>query len=273
MPELPEVETIRIQTDKILPLKIKSEEMSDVIHSLLKDQDRDFSPIGKTIVATKRKGKLLGFRFNDETYLLSHLGMSGSWRISKEKITEKHTHLQLMGEHIGEKIYLAFVDPRRFGNLYFYSLERAQKKFESLGVDIASEELTADYIYRVFKRYPERKLKVFLLDQKFFSGVGNYIASEICARAGIRPTRRCGKITKKEIKKIKMATKKVLNNSLKGKGTTFSGGYKDTTGNDGGGLKGLMVFYQKTCQICGKTPVKKIVLAQRGTYYCPKCQR
>jgi len=56
-------------------------------------------------------------------------------------------------------------------------------------------------------------------------------------------------------------------------GTTFQGGYRDSSGEKGLGVQHLVVFYQKTCQLCRKSEVKKIILAQRGTYYCPKCQK
>ena len=271
MPELPEVETIRLQINKQTPILVKDMMTSNVVSSILKAQE--FDPINKTISHIERTGKLLNFRLDDNLHILSHLGMSGSWRISKNKIEEKHTHIQFQGLNKNKEIiYLAYVDPRRFGNMYFVKSISAQKHFNKLGVDIGSKAFTPHYVYEVLKKYPTRQLKVHLLDQKFFAGCGNYIASEICARAGIRPTRRCGKVTKKECQKIVHATNEVLNPIMKSNGLTFSGGYSDTSGEKGEGLQHLVVFWQKECQMCGG-PVKKIVLAQRGTFYCPHCQR
>ena len=274
MPELPEVETIRAQLEKKTPLTILKVEYSPVHNSILKEKSKHFDPVGVTISHMKRKGKLLIFVCDDDKYFLSHLGMSGSWRISSSKIKEKHTHIQF--ETIGKnkkKIYLAYVDPRRFGHLYYYWEPEAQSFMGELGVDIGSEEFTGDYVYQTLKKFPLKVLKPFLLDQKYFAGCGNYIASEICARAGIRPTRRCGKVTRKDAEKIADVTKIVLDQSLASNGMTFSGGYSDTSGDIGEGVKNLVVFYQDLCGLCGKTPVKKIVLQTRGTYYCPKCQK
>ena len=158
------------------------------------------------------------------------------------------------------------------GHIFEDALEGTYN-LSSVGVDIGSEEFTGDYVYQTLKKFPLKVLKPFLLDQKYFAGCGNYIASEICARAGIRPTRRCGKVTRKDAEKIADVTKIVLDQSLASNGMTFSGGYSDTSGDIGEGVKNLVVFYQDLCGLCGKTPVKKIVLQTRGTYYCPKCQK
>jgi formamidopyrimidine-DNA glycosylase len=123
------------------------------------------------------------------------------------------------------------------------------------------------------KRMPGRAIKVGLLDQKYFAGSGNYIANEICAHARIRPTRLCSKIKTSEYPLIFAAIQKVINGAIASGGTTFQGGYRDTSGEKGMGVQNLVVFWQKTCQLCGVTAIKKTVLAQRGTYHCPKCQK
>lgn len=276
MPELPEVETIRSQLSIALPFTIEKVEESSVIGSLLGKSNRHFSPKGMSLVKIERKGKLMDMHFVDSKgrvhHLLSHLGMSGSWRLSKYKVTEKHTHLQLAGYNRDGQLFMAYVDPRRFGELRFADEELYKKEFAKLGVDIATSEFNAEYVWQTLKRYPDRQLKVFLLDQKFFAGSGNYIANEICARAGIRPTRRAGKVTRAECDKIIQGTQELLSGVMKNKGVAFSGGYSDTTGSVGEGLTNLVVFWQEKCGMCGGD-VKKIVLAQRGTFYCPKCQK
>lgn len=276
MPELPEVETIRSQLSTALPFTVSEVEESKVIGSLLGKEKRFFSPKGMSLVKIERKGKLMDLHFVDSkgrvNHLLSHLGMSGGWRLSTSRVIEKHTHLQLIGKNPEGPLFMAYVDPRRFGELRFCNDELYQKEFSKLGVDIATSEFDAEYVYRTLKRYPTRKLKVFLLDQKFFAGSGNYIANEICARAGIRPTRLAGKVTRAECDKIITGTKELLTGVMKNKGVAFSGGYADTTGSVGEGLTNLVVFWQEKCGMCGGA-VKKIELAQRGTFYCPKCQR
>lgn len=267
MPELPEVETIKSQLSHYLPFKIVSLSSTPQLKQNILHTNLDL--IGKTLIEIKRKGKMLDFIFDDGSHLLSHLGMTGTWLIGEEIKSGKHTHLTLKGK----KHTLAYDDPRRFGHMYYYSAEEAAKKLAELGMDLADPDFNLEYLTQAIKRYPERALKVTLLDQKLFAGSGNYIANEICARAGIRPTRKCKNVKKEEFPKILKAIRKVLEPAILSGGTTFQGGYRDSTGEKGQGVQHLVVFYQKICQMCKTTPVKKIILAQRGTYYCPKCQK
>lgn len=267
MPELPEVETIRSQLSAYLPLKIVSVASTPQLKQNILHTELDLK--NKTIIAIKRKGKMLDFVFDDGSHLLSHLGMTGTWLIGETIKSTKHTHLTLTGT----KHTLAYDDPRRFGHMYYYDKAQAEEKLAELGLDLADPDFTLEHLTSAIKRYPERALKVTLLDQKLFAGSGNYIANEICARAGIRPTRKCKNIKREEFPKILKAIHEVLEPALASGGTTFQGGYRDSTGEKGLGVTHLVVFYQKICQLCGKTPVKKITLAQRGTYYCPKCQK
>jgi formamidopyrimidine-DNA glycosylase len=220
-----------------------------------------------TITKISRLGKMLIFEFDNETFLLSHLGMTGTWLVGVDLKPEKHGHLTL----VGENYTIIYDDPRRFGHLYHLTKIEKDKKLANLSKDLI--ELSLDEITFALKKYPERSLKVTLLDQKLFAGSGNYIANEICARAGILPTRQCKKIKESEFEKIYKAIKLVINPAIQSGGTTFQGGYRDTSGERGQGLEHLVVFHQKICQMCKKTAVKKIVLAQRGTFFCPKCQK
>lgn len=281
MPELPEVETIRIQINAVLPLKVKEEKRSPQITSLLRKvkSPEFFKTPGLWLKSARRHGKVLILDFyNDQDepigVILSGLGMSGGWRIARQEIQEKHTHLQWCAETAqGQRVYLGYVDPRRFGSLGFLDIQTAEQTLAKLGVDVASPDYSPRYLEQIFKRHGERQLKPFLLEQRYFAGIGNYIACEICAYAGLRPTRRLKTLSKADCSKIVEATHTVLQGTGSSGGLTFSGGYKDTSGNDGGGLDHLVVFHQKLCRLCGKTPVKKIELAARGTFYCPNCQR
>lgn len=267
MPELPEVETIKSQLSEYLPLKIKKQiETPELKQNIL---HTDLSLVGRTLIEIRRKGKMLDFLFDDGSHLLSHLGMTGTWLIGEKIPAGKHTHLTL---HCGE-LTLAYDDPRRFGHMYYYPESEAKKKLAELGMDLADPEFSLDYLTTSLKRFPERAIKVTLLDQKLFAGSGNYIANEICARAGIRPTRKCKNIKRDEFPKILKAIRDVLAPAISSGGTTFQGGYRDSSGEKGQGVQHLVVFYQKVCQLCKTTPVKKIILAQRGTYYCSKCQK
>lgn len=267
MPELPEVETIRSQLSHYLPLKVVSQSSTPELKQNILHTELDLK--NKTLISIRRKGKMLDFIFDDNSHLLSHLGMTGTWLVGENIKTSKHTHLTLKGKGIT----LAYDDPRRFGHMYYYEEKDALRKLAELGLDLVDPDFNLEYLTQALKRYPERALKVTLLDQSLFAGSGNYIANEICARALIRPTRKCKNIKKDEFPKILQAIQDVLSPAIASGGTTFQGGYRDSSGEKGLGVQHLVVFYQKTCQMCGVTPVKKIVLAQRGTYYCPKCQK
>ena len=275
MPELPEVETIKNQIAPVLPMKVREVEYSDVVGSILKDTE--FDPMNRVIEGIERKGKVLLIHFSKGDLAISGLGMSGGWRVSDSKVKEKHTHIQFsLSSPRGKKItkYLAYVDPRRFGNFHYFKPEGAAKWLTRLGADVSdTTEFTPEYILQKCQRYPNKEIKPFLLEQNHFAGVGNYMASEICARAGILPTRRGKDISLKDAKKLHQATKSVLDDTLSTGGTTFSGGYKDTTGEKGEGVKHLVVFYQEVCQLCGRTKVIKTTLKGRGTYHCPRCQK
>ena len=272
MPELPEVETIKNQlNEKIEHAKILKVTYSDVVGSIIK---KDFPPlVGKIITRFERYSKVLLIHLDDEFIIQSGLGMSGSWRIWDKIENVPHTHMTIKCEAGNKIIYLAYVDPRRFGKMHFFPKTEWEEKKKSMGVDVSSKDFNIEYLEYCLKKYPERQLKPFLLDQKFFGGIGNYIACEICARAGIKPQRRCKNIRKYEYLKIIEATKSVLEGQIKRNGLTFSGGYADTTGSKGDGLSDLVVFHQKICGICGKGSVTKITLAQRGTYFCQHCQK
>jgi formamidopyrimidine-DNA glycosylase len=273
-PELPEVQTVRTQIETVLPLTIEAVETSAVVESILKKKDRQFDPQKETIASTDRIGKLLILNLASGNKILSHFGMSGGWRIGNKKILEKHTHVQFQtANNNNETLYLAYVDPRRFGNMLFLTPQKAAQYMAKLGVDIGSSAFTPEYILQTLKKYPERQIKPFLLDQKYFAGCGNYIACEICALAGIRPTRKAKSLKLADAVRIAQATEAVLSGQIKNQGLTFSGGYTDAFGDKGGGLSSLVVFHQETCGLCKKSKVKKILLAQRGTYYCPACQK
>jgi len=250
-----------------MPFQIQGMKLSQVADSIVHTPMDKLK--GRTITHVERKGKLLDFRLNDGRHLLSHLGMSGAWLISEKRVTEKHTHVQFTGEHG----YLAYVDPRRFGHMYLYDKAAAETKLSELGHDLLSEKFTSEYFKSALLRYPERKIKVTLLDQSLFAGTGNYIANEICAHGGVLPHRQVKTITTHEFKKLYRGVSKVLDPTIGRGGTAFGGGYRDASGEKGNGVEHLVVFYQQTCQLCKTTPVVKTILAQRGTYHCPKCQK
>lgn len=275
MPELPEVETIKSQLHSVLPFTIEAVFFSPLTKRIVKQMD--FELAGSRIVKIRRHAKWLIFELHPFGFMLSHLGMSGSWRMSDSPLQDKHGHIEFIDGSKSENRVLTYVDPRRFGHFYLLNEINFKIKENSFPIDVTSKEFDVDYIAELFFRFPNKVIKSFLLDQQAFPGVGNYMASEICARAGILPSRLTGEIEAHEIFKIKESLDLVIEGAIATKGTTFGGGYRDANGSKGEGIKHLVVFYQEHCQMClalnRKTSVVKLIIGGRGTYYCPCCQK
>jgi formamidopyrimidine-DNA glycosylase len=202
-----------------------------------------------------------------EAQWIVHLGMTGRLLVTTpDAPVAAHTHARLSLVSGRE---LRFVDPRRFGRLEYRELSRT-KSFCAAGADPLT--VTAEEFARLFSG---RKLaiKAALLNQKLLSGVGNIYADESLFRAGIRPRRRSGRLSRPELEKLRLALVKVLKHAIRLGGSSVSD-YVDANG-----VRGFFQLehcvYLRTglpCRLC-KTPIRRIVVAGRGTHYCPRCQQ
>jgi formamidopyrimidine-DNA glycosylase len=275
MPELPEVETIangvneRVRGARIVsvwtsgkPQTFKSPE-AEIESVLTGSTIESVRRVGKTIVVSLKRGED-GIAGRAE--FLVHLGMTGRFLVADANVPKPpHTHAVLTLEDGRE---VRFVDPRRFGRLSVH--EAAAEGYAGPGVEpttIGAEEFAA-----LFKG---RKLaiKAALLNQNLLHGVGNIYADESLFRAGIRPTRQAGKLTKAELERLRVALKAVLKRAIKLGGSSVSD-YVDAEG-----MQGYFQIEHKVyghggepCTVCGM-PIKKIVVGGRGTHYCAVCQR
>lgn len=195
-----------------------------------------------------------------------HLGMTGRLLVTGgDAPVAPHTHARLSLMSGRE---LRFVDPRRFGRLEFRDLARSPG-FCASGADPLT--VTAAEFLQLF--HPRRMaVKAALLNQKLLSGVGNIYADESLFHAGIRPRRLCGRLTRLELERLRLALGKVLQHAIRMGGSSVSD-YVDADG-----ARGLFqvehCVYQRTglaCRRC-QTPIRRLVLAGRGTHYCPHCQ-
>ncbi len=282
MPELPEVETIarrdhaRVHGDRIAdawfgsyrePFKTPPARQARGLHD-------------RTILAVHRTGKHIVFelspaggRASDEPSVkpaaqwIVHLGMTGRLLVTPpETSVAPHTHARLT---LAGGRELRFVDPRRFGRLEFRDLARTEG-FTAAGV----EPLTigpAEFA----KLFHGRRLaiKAALLNQALLTGVGNIYADESLFRAGIRPRKAAGRLTRLELERLRLALSEVLLHAIQLGGSSVSD-YVDADG-----VRGFFQLehcvYQRTgepCRKCG-TAIRRIVLAGRSTHYCPHCQK
>jgi formamidopyrimidine-DNA glycosylase len=163
---------------------------------------------------------------------------------------------------------LRFVDPRRCGRLELRDLARAEA-FDAPGAEpltIESEAFAALFHGR------RLAIKAALLNQSLLAGVGNIYADESLFRAGIRPRRMAGRLTRAELERLRTTLRQVLKDAIRLGGSSVSD-YVDAEG-----VRGFFQLehcvYLRTglpCRLCG-TPIRRIVLAGRGTHYCPRCQ-
>jgi formamidopyrimidine-DNA glycosylase len=192
-----------------------------------------------------------------------HLGMTGRMLVAgAEAEIAKHTHLVARLKSGRE---LRFVDPRRFGRL-----EVRDAGFSGPGAEPL--EITAEDFARLFHRRTA-PIKALLLNQTLLHGVGNIYADESLFRAGVRPRRRANTVTFQELGKLHAAIGKVLRKAIAAGGSSVSD-YVDADGEEGFFQLQHRVYGREgqPCRVC-KTKIKKIVVAGRGTHYCPKCQK
>jgi len=290
MPELPEVETIARGVDA----RVKGQRILDAWFSSLPQtfktppRRQAKALAGREILAVRRMGKHivcdLGPKSPEErdrvisrsagakatlpdAQWIVHLGMTGSLLATTPKApVAPHTHARL---RLTSGMELRFVDPRRFGRLEFRALDRSPA-FEPKGAEPL--KISPAAFVQLF-RGRQLSIKAALLNQWLLSGIGNIYADESLFRAGIRPDRRAGQLTRAELGRLREALRQVLRQAIRLGGSSVSD-YVDANGDDG-----FFQFehrvYQRTGQPCVScsTPIRRIELAGRGTHYCPRCQK
>jgi formamidopyrimidine-DNA glycosylase len=271
VPELPEVETTRrgiepnIVGQTIERIIIRQPRLRWPIPSRL----RQILP-GLTIQQITRRGKYLLLHTTTGT-LIMHLGMSGSLRIvSTDTAPEKHDHVDIV---FANHSILRFRDPRRFGAvLWTTDNPDTHPLLRSLGPEPLSRKFTGDYLFQR-SRGRQVSIKAFIMDSKVVVGVGNIYANEALFHAGIRPTRKAGRISKKHYRDLVSAIKTVLKAAIRQGGTTLRD-FTNGEGKPGYFLQSLQVYGRagEPCKKC-RGKIKQIRQGQRATYYCPHCQQ
>ncbi|MDD5527522.1 MAG: bifunctional DNA-formamidopyrimidine glycosylase/DNA-(apurinic or apyrimidinic site) lyase [Patescibacteria group bacterium] len=303
MPELPEVETIRRDlTKKIVGKKIISVEVKDKKLGETKNFSRVL--VGNKISAAERIGKLLILKLAGGKFLLIHLKMTGQlvYEDREKLLAGGHQFINnsllkrgvaaprgrgVFLEEIGGKLpnkYTRFIlnfaggrklffnDTRRFGYVKIVDQKELAEIKNKYGIEPLKPEFTLANLKKILAG-KKINIKAALMDQQNIAGIGNIYASEILYAARVKPTRPAGSLTAPEVAKIYQATKAVLRNAIKHRGTTFSD-YVDTSGKKGNFSKLLKVYEREgeKCSVCGGT-IKSLKISGRGAYYCPFCQK
>lgn len=268
MPELPEVETIRRALAEYC-LNETLETVSVKTPALIKNAsvDRFLNEFRhKQLVEIERRAKFLIFNFENR-YMVCHLGMSGIFlKDASQSRFPQHIHL-IWEFKSGKRLY--YQDVRKFGKFWLYD---TQPDFTNLGVEPFSEHFTFERL-KALIQHKKTGIKLFLMDQSNIAGIGNIYASEILFRAGISPLKKCSDLSDREIRSLYSAIQEILQSAIKNFGTTYSA-YRTVSGENGQNQNFLKV-YQKAglpCHQCA-TPIEKIILGNRSTFYCPRCQK
>lgn len=263
MPELPEVETIvRGLAPRLLHRRLEHIETRQP-RVVIGDVSR---AAGYTITAVRRQGKFVLFdlrRRNRSAYLIVHLGMTG--QLLLDGVPGRHTHalVQLEGG-----LELLYNDTRQFGRIEFS--ERLPARLERLGPD-PFEVAEGEFVRRFRSR--RSMAKSLLLNQSFLSGLGNIYVDEALFRARIHPRALSDRLRPPRVSGLYRSIIAVLTESIEYGGSSVS----NYVGSDGrrGSFQLRHKVYRRTglpCPVCAAL-IRRIVVASRGTHFCPRCQR
>ncbi|MDC0385198.1 bifunctional DNA-formamidopyrimidine glycosylase/DNA-(apurinic or apyrimidinic site) lyase [Pelagibacteraceae bacterium] len=289
MPELPEVEVVkRSLINKTQNLIIKAVKINDGRLRYRINRNKIKKIIGLKFKKISRRSKYLLFFFNKDIVMLVHLGMTGKFffvnRKSKkyktsfyydinEKKDKKHDRIIF---DLSNNQKLIYNDVRKFGFIKFIKRSNLDQNVHLK--HLGPEPLSSNFSLGYFKNYikgKERTIKDLLMDQKFISGLGNIYVNEILFFSGVRPTKKIKKLTNFEIKKIIKFSKKIISKAILLGGSSI----KDFSSSSGkkGSFQQLFRVYGKKGENCTKLMckgrVKKIVIANRASFFCNKCQK
>ncbi len=275
MPELPEVETIRARlAPHVTGRAIHRVEILDSRLTRPHDPAAIAAAMtGERIIALERRGKYLIFRFETGFVLLIHLRMTGSLRyVPAGSMVDEEPHRRAVVT-LDNGAEVAYHDVRRFGT---WNLLESPELAPYLDARIGSEPLAHSFTSRVLgSRLQHRRtpIKAALLDQKTAAGIGNIYADEALWRARIHPRRAAGELGPNELRAVHRSVRHALQVGIARQGATLRD-YRTPDGASGGMQREFRVYGREgePCSRCG-TPIEKIRVGGRGTWFCPRCQR
>lgn len=291
MPELPEVEVTRRQIEpRLVGRRVASLETTRPSYFFLTPPARLRRRLpGRTITALERKGKYLIAHLDDGARLLIHLGMTGqlfsagaaSVRLLSATARaslapesqpdfepDAHTHMVLRFADDGPVVFMR--DVRKFGKVQLAEPGEDLERVAKLGRDAL--EVTGEHLFGASRKRTVA-VKNLLLSQDVLAGVGNIYADEALFLAGVRPTRRALRVTRRECDALAESLRRVMQRSIETGGSSISD-YVAPDGSDGAYQDERRVYARtgEPCSVCGE-PIRRIVVGARGTHYCRRCQR
>jgi formamidopyrimidine-DNA glycosylase len=224
---------------------------------------------GRRIHALARRGKFLQFVLG-ETSLLVRLGMTGQLRWWPDEAScrqDGHTHAVF---RFADGSVLTYRDARKFGEMFLLDTAAVEAALK-----IGPEPLEAGFTPAILRQVcrSAARVKSVLLDQRKIAGIGNIYADEALFRAKIRPTRRAASLSDAEVRALCAAIRAVLTAAIRQRGSSISD-FLDPCGEPGGFAAQHRVYHRQgtVCRACGDR-IRRILVGQRGTHFCPTCQR
>lgn len=275
MPELPEAETVARQLHGFL-CGTTIAGVESFVERLRMPVDVEHLrrlAVGRRVELVDRRAKYIQVHLSGGVIVLLHLGMTGTCRICAPHVERgKHEHVIFALE---DGRSWRFVDPRKFGAVQaFAEADHAwpPASLAILGPEPLEAGFSPDYLFQV-TRDKRQAIKVQLMDQRVVAGIGNIYASEILHRAGIRPGRASGRVTRRHCRFIVLKSRDVLREAIALGGTTISQ-HTNVDGSMGRFVQELRVYGRggEPCVECG-TAIKRMAHGGRSTYYCPTCQK
>jgi formamidopyrimidine-DNA glycosylase len=281
VPELPEVET----TARGLRQRLLGRRVTEVGTLDWPAMAPNASPdllrealAGLSVLAVERRGKYVLVEMSDDVHLVFHRKMTGNLVVREpDAPLSPHTHLSIFldgGDGPSrEPFRLDFVDARKFGRVYLFLDGADLDAFLAERLGPEPLEIAAADLRRLLAQRRGR-LKALLLDQRFLAGIGNLYADEILWHARLHPERAADSLTPREAGRLHAAIQDVLAAAIERRGTSLSD-YVDAEGAPGENQHHLQVYGRAgqpcTRPGCGR-PITRLVIAQRGTWLCLRCQ-
>jgi formamidopyrimidine-DNA glycosylase len=287
MPELPEVETVRIGLQTLLPGKriVRVDfDWPKGFPNAASDVERFL--IGSEITQVERRAKVLLVRLSTDYSLVIHLKMTGQLVFrGQQQFGAGHPSRSLVGPlpdastrvtiEFSDNSKLYFNDQRKFGWMRLVPTPEVENIdfMKALGPEPLSDDFTPELFRQRLLKRPKSGIKAVLLDQTIIAGVGNIYADESLWGAKIHPLTPVGMLTKTQLRRLYVALRDVLLLSIS-KGGSTDRNYVDAEGRRGSYLRFANVFRREgqTCPRCG-TVIQKLRVAGRGTHICPHCQK
>jgi formamidopyrimidine-DNA glycosylase len=275
MPELPEVETVRLLLEpEIVGKTITGVSLGDfggVLESRIPGLDPRSALENVEIVHLLRRGKYLVAGLSNGLVLIIHLRMTG--RILILPAGSSPIRFQHAAIHLSSGIDLRFGDQRKFGRLTIATAEDVARLYQRLGPEPFDRRLTAAVLWEGLRRRPG-KIKNALLDQSLIAGLGNIYVDEALFRTRIHPEQPSNSLSVAQVRRLMQAIRLILRLAILRQGTTFAS-FENPYGEAGENANFLRAYGKSRdggrCPRC-RTPFEKIAVGGRGTTFCPRCQ-